>query len=128
MRPPRKPRHDVQRRRIKTTKRRTQPSVYKRIADFLHIKRTRDRIPDTHIRIQSAQRMNYIGVLATLVFLGLIIRAAQIMLLPDDKIEQQAQKQFEKAKEIHGRRGDILDRNKEILATSVSLWLSLIHI
>ena len=50
------------------------------------------------------------------------LRAAQLMLLPNKRLEAQAQRQFEKPEQIEGRRGDIFDRNHDLLATSVTLW------
>jgi cell division protein FtsI/penicillin-binding protein 2 len=44
------------------------------------------------------------------------------MLLPDPQLEAKARIQFEEAVEVHGRRGDIVDRNHTLLATTVDLY------
>jgi len=48
-----------------------------------------------------------------------LMQAATIMLLPDEKLEAKARVQFEDTHQVHGRRGDVFDRNGALLATTV---------
>ena len=76
---------------------------------------------DGSLRQRATLRVGIVG--AALAF-GLLLvagRAAALMLLPDPRLEQKAQVQFEKSVQIEGRRGDILDRNGVVLATTVDL-------
>jgi cell division protein FtsI (penicillin-binding protein 3) len=62
-----------------------------------------------------------IGALLTIGMLALIARGAAIMLFPDAQLENKARTQFKRAQVIEGRRGDILSRDGEFLATSVQI-------
>jgi cell division protein FtsI (penicillin-binding protein 3) len=52
---------------------------------------------------------------------GLIIQSSSLMMFPDPQIGDKAQTQFKEAREIHGRRGEILSRDGMLLATSVEV-------
>ena len=79
------------------------------------------READGLVRARATARVVFLGTMTTLGFGLLLMKAATLMLLPDDRLEHQASGQFEAAVEEHGRRGDILDRNGEVLATTVDL-------
>ena len=81
----------------------------------------KERTSEQSLRPLIAYRINGMGFLVLLFFLVLTTRAGYIMLVPDDRLEDQSKKQFEFYEEIKGRRGNIVDRNHEILATSVNL-------
>lgn len=78
--------------------------------------------PDGVVRTRSALRLLWVGAGIALGYLLLIGQASSIMLLPDPQLEAKASIQFEEAVERQGRRGDVLDRNGEILSTSVDLF------
>jgi cell division protein FtsI (penicillin-binding protein 3) len=63
-----------------------------------------------------------VGVIIAVGYLLLVARASALMLLPDPQLEAKARIQFEEAVEVHGRRGDIVDRNHTLLATTVNLY------
>ncbi len=66
--------------------------------------------------------MAWLGAAILLGYLALVGRASSLMLLPDPQLEAKARIQFEEAVEVHGRRGDIVDRNHTLLATTVNLY------
>jgi cell division protein FtsI (penicillin-binding protein 3) len=66
-------------------------------------------------------RARIMGWILTLALVALIVRSGAIMLFPDPLLETQARNQFKRAQVIEGRRGDILSRDGEFLATSVEL-------
>ncbi|MEC7984089.1 MAG: penicillin-binding protein [Myxococcota bacterium] len=110
------------RNRIRTKKKDPSVDWTEFVQNLLHIPKDENRLSDQQVRPMIASRMNGIAAL-TLAFLILLMgRAGFIMLIPDKRIENQAQRQFEFYEEIQGRRGNILDRNHELLATSVNLW------
>lgn len=53
--------------------------------------------------------------------LAVTAKAAWLMLLPDSRLEHKAQAQLAEPKEERGRRGDLLDAQGNVLATSVRL-------
>ena len=73
------------------------------------------------LRSRSAVRSQILGGLLTLGMFALIIRGSAIMLFPDPQLENKAKNQFKRAQKIEGRRGDILSRDGEFLATSVKI-------
>lgn len=81
---------------------------------------------DPVIRVRGNTRMAVLGGLISMGYLLLIGRASALMLLPDPRLEGKARLQFEQTVKIEGRRGDILDRNGLILATTVDL--SALHV
>ncbi len=50
-----------------------------------------------------------------------IVRAGWVMLLPDEELEAATRSQYEVAEEHRGTRGDIIDRNGRVMATTVKL-------
>jgi cell division protein FtsI (penicillin-binding protein 3) len=76
---------------------------------------------DATVRTRSSIRLAWAGGFIGLGYLALTAQASSLMLLPDPKLENKAQTQFEEAVEDKGRRGDLLDRNGYILATTVAL-------
>ena len=76
---------------------------------------------DPVLRTRSALRFQILGGLVTLGMLALVIRGSAIMLFPDPQLEKKAKNQFKRAQKIEGRRGDILSRDGEFLATSVAI-------
>ena len=59
------------------------------------------------------------------------MRAGYLMLLPNPMLEKVTKQQYENTETIRGRRGDILDREGKLIATTVTLHkviLSPIHI
>lgn len=77
---------------------------------------------DGVVRTRSAVRVAWLGGMIGIGFLALTARASSLMLLPDPQLEKKARVQFEQSIEVHGRRGDILDRNGALLATTVELY------
>jgi len=77
--------------------------------------------PDNIVRPRSAMRTQVLGILLTLGMMALIVRGSAIMLFPDPQLEDKAKNQFKRAQKIEGRRGDILSRDGEFLATSVKI-------
>lgn len=77
--------------------------------------------PDEVVRPRSMRRLAWVGAGMGCLYLGLAVRSAWIMLMPDAQLQERAQVQFERLVTVHGRRGNILDRNGRILATSVEL-------
>ena len=73
------------------------------------------------MRPLSVNRIRTISFALGAFFLVLISRSAYLMLLPNEKLSAQASQQLLETKVISGRRGDIYDRNKNLLASSVSL-------
>ena len=92
------------------------------IQELMRIPDEKDRTPEKALRPLIARRINGIGILVGIFFFLLTTRAGFLMLIPDDRLEDQTKKQFEFYEEIKGRRGNIVDRNHEIMATSVNLW------
>lgn len=76
---------------------------------------------DGVVRTRATTRVLVLGALVLAGYAVILSQAAQIMLLPDLRLEEQARGQFEAAVEVRGRRGEIRDRNDVILATTVDL-------
>lgn len=76
---------------------------------------------DAVVRPRASKRVGAVFALLGVAFLALSSRAAALMLLPDPRLEEKARIQFEESVQIEGRRGDILDRNGAVLATTVEL-------
>jgi cell division protein FtsI (penicillin-binding protein 3) len=85
------------------------------------IRRNLAEDPDPVIRVRGNARMAILGGFIALGYLLLIGRASALMLLPDPRLEGKARLQFEQTVKVEGRRGDIVDRNGHILATTVEL-------
>ncbi len=86
---------------------------------------------DTERRPESFHRLKIGGGLLGIGLALLMVRAGYLMLWPNPKLAQVTKQQYENTEIIRGRRGDILDRNGHLMATSVSLYdviLSPIHI
>ena len=81
---------------------------------------TRQR--DDVVRIRAVQRSIGVGLLLGVCYIGLVMQAGRIMLTEDPQLQDKARDQFEQAVEIRGRRGDILDRNGALLATTAELY------
>lgn len=73
------------------------------------------------VRTRAVTRMRLVGGLLALSFVALSAQASTLMLLPDSRLEEKARIQFEESVQIEGRRGDILDRNGNLMATTVEL-------
>jgi len=80
-----------------------------------------DREADEVVRVRSAARIVWVGAGIAFSYVVLVGQASSLMLVKDDRIATRAKIQFEEAVEVRGARGDILDRNGRILATSVEL-------
>ncbi|MBM76620.1 MAG: hypothetical protein CMK59_14535 [Proteobacteria bacterium] len=91
------------------------------LTDLFQIRKS-NRKSDREMRPLADARIKLLGTIVSCCFAVLILRAGQLMLIPNDKLENQAVIQFERTEIIEGRRGNILDRNHELLATSVMLW------
>jgi cell division protein FtsI/penicillin-binding protein 2 len=92
------------------------------IQKLMQVPEEKERTPEKNLRPLIAKRINGVGILVLIFFAMLTSRAGFLMLIPDDRLEDQTKKQFEFYEEIKGRRGNIVDRNHEIMATSVNLW------
>jgi cell division protein FtsI (penicillin-binding protein 3) len=77
--------------------------------------------PDGVVRARANLRILAVAAAIGLGYLILLGQASALMLMPDPQLEAKASDQFEDAVEIHGRRGDIVDRNGQLLATTVDL-------
>jgi cell division protein FtsI (penicillin-binding protein 3) len=77
--------------------------------------------PDTEVRARFGRRSLALGIGVALAYLGLIAQSSHLMLAPDAQLEAKARNQFERATIVEGRRGQLLDRNGNILATTVQL-------
>ncbi len=84
--------------------------------------RRSDGETDGVVRTRAAVRVAWLGGFIGVGFLALTARASSLMLLPDPQLEKKARVQFEESIEVRGRRGDILDRNGALLATTVELY------
>lgn len=91
------------------------------IADVVNLRPHVKRVPDGMVRAGSTARVAFVGAMILVGYGVLLTKASALMLLPDDKLENQAAGQFEEAVVERGRRGDIRDRNGRLLATTVEL-------
>ena len=91
--------------------------------DWRRLLPDRSRPPerDGAVRNRAAVRLAVLGLFVGLGYTTLTARAAWLMLIPDERLEQKAQVQFESSVRVMGRRGDLLDRDGRILATTVNL-------
>ncbi len=55
-------------------------------------------------------------------FVSLVARVFQLQLMPNEKLESKINRQFASKVTLRSKRGNIYDRNGDILATSVSSW------
>ncbi len=117
MKPPNVHRRPPRRRR--SSKRRDRVAVP--LGDKLGLRPGVAREPDGMVRARSTARVLFVGAAIVLGYTALLAKASALMMLPDDRLEAQAAGQFEQAVVERGRRGDILDRNGRILATTVDL-------
>ena len=67
-------------------------------------------------------RIEMVFIFCFLFWAGLIFRASYLQLLPHEKFENLIDKKFKTSLTIKTRRGAILDRNEEVLATTVSTF------
>jgi cell division protein FtsI (penicillin-binding protein 3) len=65
-------------------------------------------------------RTLFLMVFLFFVFALVLIRAAQLQLMPHDKVQSLAERQLQQTIEINGRRGAVLDRHGRELAVSVN--------
>ena len=77
--------------------------------------------PDEEVRARFVRRSLMLGVGVALAYLGLVAQMSNLMLAADPQLEAKARNQFERATIVEGRRGQLLDRNGNILATTVQL-------
>ena len=76
---------------------------------------------DGAVRNRAAVRLATVGLFVGLGYTALAAKSAWLMLMPDERLEHKAQVQFESSVRVMGRRGDLLDRDGRILATTVRL-------
>lgn len=77
---------------------------------------------DGAVRTRASVRIAWVGAIVGAGYLALVGRASTLMLLPNPQLEDRASTQFERSVEVQGRRGDLVDRNGRILATTVNLY------
>jgi len=77
---------------------------------------------DGNVRTRATVRVAWVGGIIALGYLALVARASSLMLLPDPQLEAKARDQYEDVMVVQGRRGDIVDRNHTLLATTVELF------
>ena len=77
--------------------------------------------PDSTVRPRMANRARGIGVVLSLLLLGLVVKSTSVMMFPDTRLQSKANGQFTDPQEIHGRRGNILTADGQALATSVEV-------
>ena len=109
--------------RKKTQRRAPEPATLSLTALVASLRPSKDfpPEPDRDLRKESARRLLIIGGMIAICYVILSLQASNKMLLPDRRLEDKAQLQFEQAVEDQGRRGDLLDRNGYLLATTVAL-------
>ena len=101
------------------------------LKDWMDVSQGMDQIPDKELRPLSMHRLKVIAYLVGLGFLILLSKASYVMLVPNEKLEHHASSQFQEENIIRGRRGNIYDRNENILASSVQLHkviISSVHV
>ncbi len=80
--------------------------------------------PEKNAQAQLANgqgRFRFASLSMLFLLLCLVVRAGWVMLLPDAALEEATRSQYEVAEEHRGTRGDIIDRNGRVLATTVKL-------
>ncbi len=80
------------------------------------------RQSDSVVRHRAVKRSIWVGLIIGGCYILLIGQAGRIMLTEDSQLQNKARDQFEQSVEIQGRRGDILDRNDSLLATTAELF------
>ena len=110
----------------------TQPKepLWQRIQEWFDVS-NEPEIVDTNLRTDSAARVKFGGGMLALGLSILVMRAGYLMLWPNPMLEQVTKQQYENTETIRGRRGDIMDRDGRLIATTVTLHkviLSPIHI
>lgn len=98
---------------------------------WMDVSRGEEQISDQELRPMAMHRLKMIAVLTGIGFLILLSKASYVMLLPNEQLEHYASAQFQETNIIRGRRGNIYDRNENILASSVLLHeviISSVHI
>ncbi len=86
---------------------------------------------DVQLRGEAMNRLKLGGGLLGLGLSLLLVRAGYLTMWPNPMLEEVTRIQYENTEIIRGRRGDIMDRNGRLIATSVTLHdviLSPIHI
>ena len=107
--------------RRRPRKRPQQKPLWTVLKEWFDVERGNDRSDDGTVRTNAIQRLQKFAFLIGLGFFIVTGRAAYLMLIPNENLERHASLQFQETNTIHGRRGDIFDRNKELMATSVTL-------
>lgn len=67
-------------------------------------------------------RITFIFITLNLLLLLVLLRAASLQIIPNERLSSLHKKQFETLIELHGRRGDISDRKGHELAVSVPAY------
>ena len=80
-----------------------------------------DASKDGELYQNSRYRIYVTTALLLICYFFVMVKASTLMLFDDKRLAEKARTQFDSAETIQGRRGDILDRNGEILATSVTM-------
>ena len=122
--------------RSKARKSRFTPPIVPKEALWIRIQKWFDvseepELTDHSLRTEATTRLKYGGGLLALGLSVLVVRAGYLMLWPNPMLEEVTKIQYENTEIIRGRRGDIVDRDGRLLATSVKLHeviLSPIHI
>ncbi len=99
--------------------------------EWMDVSRGEEQISDQELRPLAVQRLKLIAYLVGVGFFILLSKASYVMLLPNEQLEHYASAQFQETNIIRGRRGNIYDRNENILASSVLLHeviISSVHI
>ncbi|MCB9779993.1 MAG: transpeptidase family protein [Alphaproteobacteria bacterium] len=91
------------------------------LADKLRLRPGGRREPDGLVRARSTTRLAFVGMMVLFGYIAVAAQSAWIMLLPDEQLEDTAAAQFESAVQDRGVRGDILDRDGRVLASTVEL-------
>ena len=97
------------------------PPSLQTLVGLLEPDRNRPGQADGVARTRSAVRVAWLGTIIAAGYVALSVKASALMLLPDPQLETKAKVQFEEVVEVRGRRGDVLDRNGAVLATTVEL-------
>lgn len=78
-------------------------------------------VSDVVLRVQASRRARYVAIGVGLGYFGLALVGANLMLVDNERLQDRAKIQFQKPVVIEARRGDLLDRQGEVLATSVDM-------
>ena len=109
--------------RTRKKKRVVEPSEpwTQQLQKWFDVKKGDNQIPDPELRPEAFERVKLFGKLMAAGFAGLFLRAGYLMLIPNAELEDYITDLIHDTEIIRGRRGDILDRNGNILATTVAL-------